>query len=153
MPRKKTKTAKTPQNRTHTKAPLPLSALLVKEKFQQLQLAALARSLQPVEHPAYDLKNALGVIEFSHWLIDARLERKIGVDDLVGMTRVCDMLLRYYSPSSLTIVQGNLGDLRFQGVKIERASQVDDIVRQGGLAYAAAIDAEPTSETVRGSGG
>jgi hypothetical protein len=102
-----------------------------RQRFQELQLVALARSLQPVEHPPYDLKTPVGVIEFSHWLVDARLDRKIGVDDLRGLSAVCDTLLRYYKETGVTEHFGFMAGPQRTIVEIQRVPLRQRVKEEG----------------------
>ena len=70
-----------------------------KETFQRLQLAALARSLKPVEGLQLKQATLADIAQFGLDVINARIQRKIGVDDMVGFKSICEILLKTLQPS------------------------------------------------------
>jgi len=69
-----------------------------KETFQRLQLAALARSLQPVQNLRLNAATLADIAQFGLDVIQARIERRIGVDDIVGFKGMCEVLLKILLP-------------------------------------------------------
>jgi hypothetical protein len=69
-----------------------------KETFQRLQLAALARSLKPVEGLQLKQATLADIAQFGLDVINARIQRKIGVDDMVGFKSICEILLKTLQP-------------------------------------------------------
>jgi hypothetical protein len=120
--------------------------MVAKANYTRRLTQLFERALESVDWK-FDARDSEDVraleVEFTH----RYLKRKISPQDY----GLCNQGLRTLReilcpPPSITIIQGRMGEISFQGVKITNAADVDDLVRQGGVAYATAVESGSTDK-------
>jgi hypothetical protein len=125
-------------------SPLPEAAIeIVKSAAQlkKLQVTAYARALTPIpleRRPQFIFITKEDIVKFQACLMELNMDRLLSGHDMVAQNQgVRNIVMVLFPPQhNVTVVQAQ-GPLTFQGVKIENAGEVDEVVRLGGVEYAA----------------
>lgn len=149
MPQSKTKKKKPTQTSLQTlpesppakqpKRPADLATSTA--QLKQLQVAAYARALTPIpkdRRPSFVFITKEDIVKFQACLMELNMDRLLSGHDMVAQNQGVRNIIQVICPPqhNITVVQAS-GPLTFQGVKIENAGEVDEVVRLGGVEYAA----------------
>lgn len=139
-------TSKPKRTQTSTSHKPPSSDKL-RDQFRQLQLALLVRAQKPVEL-SFDTKTVEGVAQFVHDVIQARLDKKLGPEDVNCFKGMCEVLLKIYLPTP-TIKQ----EVPMDTHERERGKKtLEEMDEQGRNAVYEYITAMATNEARPGNG-
>jgi hypothetical protein len=145
LPRNKRKKKKAAQTSLETLPESPSSRVpdIVKSAAQlkQLQVAAYARALTPIpkeRRPRFVFITKEDIVKYQATILELNMDRLLSGHDTVaqnqGVRNISNLL--FPPQNNITVVQAS-GPLTFQGIKIENAGEVDEVVRLGGVEYAA----------------
>lgn len=146
MSKNKGKKSKSPQT---SLKPIPESlsseaaTQIVKSEAQlkQLQVAAYARALTPIPNdrrPKFVFVTKEDIVRYQACLMELNMDRLLSGHDMVAQNQGVRNIIQVICPPqhNITVVQAS-GPLTFQGVKIENAVDVEEVVKLGGVEYAA----------------
>jgi len=145
-PKNKTKKAKPAQTSLQSLPESPPSTAATDivnsaAQLKKLQVAAYARALTPIpkeRRPVFVFISKPDIVKYQACLMELNLDRLLSGHDMVAQNQgVRNIITLLFPPqNNITVIQAS-GPLTFQGVKIENAGDVEDVVRLGGVEYAA----------------
>jgi hypothetical protein len=116
-------------------------------QLKKLQVAAYARALTPIpedRRPVFRFITKEDIVKFQADLMLLNMDRLLSGHDMVaqnqGVRNISNLL--YPPQHNITMVQAS-GPLTFQGIKIENTVDVEEVVRLGGVEYAATHGVSP----------
>jgi len=131
--------------------PTPSRAELAKAavRLKGLQAIAIARSLTPIpanRKPKFRFITKEDIVKYQATIMELNLDRLLSGHDMSAQSHAVRNIIMVVCPpqTNIAVIQSS-GTIMFEGKKISNAVDLDEVMRIGGIEYAATHGANPTT--------